>query len=194
MLAATAKVAMRHDCPCEVSVERVMGCGMGGCYSCVVPMRGDDGAWHHVRSCLAGPVLDGRSDRVGLMSAPDLSVRIGSLTLKNPLIAASGCFGYGVEYADLVDLSTLGAIAVEGTVPRRTRRPSGAAHRRNARRHAERDRAARHRRHAASSTKSCRSFARAARPSSSTSAARRSTSTPKCRGSCRMRRASPPSS
>src|SRR5437870_102430 len=44
----------------------------------------------------------------------DLSVRIGSLTLKNPLIAASGCFGYGVEYADLVDLSSLGAIAVKG--------------------------------------------------------------------------------
>src|SRR5207237_8015529 len=44
----------------------------------------------------------------------DLSVRIGSLTLKNPLVAASGCFGYGVEYADVVDLSTLGAIAVKG--------------------------------------------------------------------------------
>jgi dihydroorotate dehydrogenase electron transfer subunit len=58
MLAATAKVARSHDCPCEVSVERLMGCGMGGCYSCVVPVRDDDGAWHHVRSCLAGPVLD----------------------------------------------------------------------------------------------------------------------------------------
>src|SRR3954464_5727184 len=44
----------------------------------------------------------------------DLSVRIGALTLKNPLIAASGCFGYGVEYADLVDLSTLGAIVSKG--------------------------------------------------------------------------------
>src|SRR5262245_24326553 len=44
----------------------------------------------------------------------DLSVRIGSLTLKNPLIAASGCFGYGVEYADLFDLSTLGGVAVKG--------------------------------------------------------------------------------
>src|SRR6478672_11606961 len=44
----------------------------------------------------------------------DLSVRIGSLTLKNPVIAASGCFGYGVEYADLVDLSSLGAVAVKG--------------------------------------------------------------------------------
>jgi dihydroorotate dehydrogenase (NAD+) catalytic subunit len=44
----------------------------------------------------------------------DLSVRIGSLTLANPLIAASGCFGYGVEYADAVDLSSLGAVAVKG--------------------------------------------------------------------------------
>src|SRR5919198_2494102 len=44
----------------------------------------------------------------------DLAVQIGSLRLKNPLIAASGCFGYGVEYADVVDLSSLGAIAVKG--------------------------------------------------------------------------------
>src|SRR5258705_8486274 len=44
----------------------------------------------------------------------DLSVQIGSLTLKNPLIAASGCFGYGVEYADLVDLASLGGVAVKG--------------------------------------------------------------------------------
>src|SRR5688572_32404707 len=44
----------------------------------------------------------------------DLSVRIGPLTLKNPLIAASGCFGYGVEYAELVDLSSLGGVAVKG--------------------------------------------------------------------------------
>jgi dihydroorotate dehydrogenase (NAD+) catalytic subunit len=44
----------------------------------------------------------------------DLSVRIGSLTLKNPLIAASGCFGYGVEYADMVDLASLGGVAVKG--------------------------------------------------------------------------------
>ena len=44
----------------------------------------------------------------------DLSVEIGSLRLRNPLIAASGCFGYGVEYADMVDLATLGGIAVKG--------------------------------------------------------------------------------
>ena len=44
----------------------------------------------------------------------DLSVQIGSLRLANPVIAASGCFGYGVEYADIVDLSLLGGVAVKG--------------------------------------------------------------------------------
>jgi dihydroorotate dehydrogenase electron transfer subunit len=58
MLAASAKTAGRFGRRCEVSVERVMGCGMGGCYSCVVPMKNHHGAVHHVRSCLAGPVLD----------------------------------------------------------------------------------------------------------------------------------------
>jgi dihydroorotate dehydrogenase (NAD+) catalytic subunit len=44
----------------------------------------------------------------------DLSVRIGSLQLRNPIMSASGCFGYGVEYAGVVDLSTLGAVVVKG--------------------------------------------------------------------------------
>ncbi|HEY7790876.1 MAG TPA: dihydroorotate dehydrogenase [Vicinamibacterales bacterium] len=44
----------------------------------------------------------------------DLSVSIGSLRLPNPLIAASGCFGYGLEYTDVVDLATLGGVAVKG--------------------------------------------------------------------------------
>ena len=44
----------------------------------------------------------------------DFSVSIGSLRLANPLIAASGCFGYGVEYGEIVDLSLLGAVAVKG--------------------------------------------------------------------------------
>ena len=48
------------------------------------------------------------------MSSIDLTADLGPLQLKNPLVAASGCFGYGTEYADVVDLSTLGAIAVKG--------------------------------------------------------------------------------
>jgi dihydroorotate dehydrogenase electron transfer subunit len=45
-----------------VSLEPVMGCGLGGCYSCVVPIRRGSGA-HFVRSCLDGPVF-GASDVV----------------------------------------------------------------------------------------------------------------------------------
>lgn len=44
----------------------------------------------------------------------DLSVRIGSLLFSNPVIAASGTFGYGIEFADLVDLNALGGIVVKG--------------------------------------------------------------------------------
>jgi dihydroorotate dehydrogenase electron transfer subunit len=62
LLAACARLAARHARRCQVSVERVMGCGLGGCYSCVVPMRDEAGRFHHVRSCLAGPVLP--ADRV----------------------------------------------------------------------------------------------------------------------------------
>ncbi|HQZ39153.1 MAG TPA: dihydroorotate dehydrogenase electron transfer subunit [Vicinamibacterales bacterium] len=59
MLAAVAGVAERHRQPCEVSVERTMGCGLGGCYSCVIKVR--DGATppHFVRSCISGPVFNG---------------------------------------------------------------------------------------------------------------------------------------
>jgi dihydroorotate dehydrogenase electron transfer subunit len=59
MLAATAKIAVRFGRPCQVSVERIMGCGLGGCYSCVVPMRSESGGSHHVRSCISGPVMAG---------------------------------------------------------------------------------------------------------------------------------------
>src|SRR5688500_15587328 len=45
---------------------------------------------------------------------PDLSVTLGALTLPNPLIAASGCFGYGVEYEQVVDLSLLGGVVSKG--------------------------------------------------------------------------------
>ena len=58
MLAAVARLAARYGCRCEVSVERVMGCGLGGCYSCVVPVKAANGGFHHVRSCISGPIFD----------------------------------------------------------------------------------------------------------------------------------------
>jgi dihydroorotate dehydrogenase electron transfer subunit len=59
MLAAVAKLALRFGQPSEVSVERVMGCGLGGCYSCVVPVRNGSAHAHFVRSCISGPVFSG---------------------------------------------------------------------------------------------------------------------------------------
>jgi dihydroorotate dehydrogenase electron transfer subunit len=59
MLEAVAHVAARFKRPSQVSVERVMGCGMGGCYSCVIPVRVAHTAHHYVRSCIAGPVFRG---------------------------------------------------------------------------------------------------------------------------------------
>jgi len=44
----------------------------------------------------------------------DLSVNIGALRLRNPIIAASGTFGYGLEFADLVDLNTIGGFVTKG--------------------------------------------------------------------------------
>ena len=46
--------------------------------------------------------------------AVDLSVQIGALRLRNPILAASGTFGYGVEFAHLVDLNRLGGFVVKG--------------------------------------------------------------------------------
>lgn len=55
----------------------------------------------------------------------DLSVRIGSLKLKNPVIAASGTFGFGREHAGFIDLSRLGGISVKGLTlkPRQGNKP-----------------------------------------------------------------------
>ena len=47
-------------------------------------------------------------------SGVDLRVTVGTLSLKNPVIAASGTFGYGIEFAHLVDLNRLGGIVVKG--------------------------------------------------------------------------------
>lgn len=64
----------------------------------------------------------------------NLAVKIGSLELKNPVLTASGTFGYGLEYADFMDLERLGGFIVKGTTleprqgnpyPRMAETPSG---------------------------------------------------------------------
>jgi dihydroorotate dehydrogenase (NAD+) catalytic subunit len=51
---------------------------------------------------------------VNTAAAVDLSVQVGALRLRNPILAASGTFGYGIEFAHLVDLSLLGGLVVKG--------------------------------------------------------------------------------
>ncbi|MBC8177949.1 MAG: dihydroorotate dehydrogenase [Desulfobacteraceae bacterium] len=48
------------------------------------------------------------------MVHPDLRVKIGALELKNPVLTASGTFGYGREFSSLIDLDLLGGIVVKG--------------------------------------------------------------------------------
>jgi dihydroorotate dehydrogenase electron transfer subunit len=60
MMRAAAQLSESHGRACDVSLEQVMGCGLGGCYSCVVLARNSAGAPHFVRSCLDGPVFDSR--------------------------------------------------------------------------------------------------------------------------------------
>lgn len=64
----------------------------------------------------------------------DLSVKLGKLQMKNPVMTASGTFGYGTEYSDFVDISRIGGIIVKGTTlrerqgnpyPRMAETPSG---------------------------------------------------------------------
>ena len=59
MLKTVADLARLHGRPSQLSTERVMGCGMGGCYGCVVRVRDTEGRPHFVRSCLDGPVFRG---------------------------------------------------------------------------------------------------------------------------------------
>jgi dihydroorotate dehydrogenase electron transfer subunit len=58
MMQAVSRLAASHGRPCDVSLEQTMGCGLGGCYSCVVPARTGSAPPHFVRSCIDGPVFD----------------------------------------------------------------------------------------------------------------------------------------
>jgi dihydroorotate dehydrogenase electron transfer subunit len=71
MLGAVTAVARRHKVAVQVAVEEAMACGVGVCMTCVLPVK-RDGEIVHVRSCVEGPVLNGKRiawERVGAPSA-----------------------------------------------------------------------------------------------------------------------------
>ena len=75
---------------------------------------------------------------------PDLRVSVAGIELKNPIIAASGTFGYGVEFEDIVHLDRLGGLVVKGLSVEPMTGNSAAATVRNRGRNAECDWAAEH--------------------------------------------------
>lgn len=79
MLQSVTSIAAEHGAVAQVAVEEAMACGVGVCMTCVMPVRGNDGATRMVRSCVEGPVF--RGDRVrwdafsgGLCTVPDDAV------------------------------------------------------------------------------------------------------------------------
>jgi dihydroorotate dehydrogenase electron transfer subunit len=60
MLRAVAEYCLSRGVPCQVAVEEKMACGIGVCWTCVVPVIALDGrGWWNVRACLEGPVFNG---------------------------------------------------------------------------------------------------------------------------------------
>jgi dihydroorotate dehydrogenase electron transfer subunit len=60
MLRAVAELCTAGSIPCQVAVEEMMACGIGVCWTCVVPVIALDGrGWWNVRACLEGPVFNG---------------------------------------------------------------------------------------------------------------------------------------
>ena len=77
MLRAVAERCRARGVPVQVAVEERMGCGLGVCFTCVVPIRGRDGQVRNRRSCLEGPVFNGARidwDAWGIPGAPPPAV------------------------------------------------------------------------------------------------------------------------
>jgi len=59
MLEALAELAVAEGLPCELSMERMMACGVGACLACVVPVKADyPGGYLYEKTCIEGPVVD----------------------------------------------------------------------------------------------------------------------------------------
>jgi dihydroorotate dehydrogenase electron transfer subunit len=58
MMEAVAKMAIEAKCPCQVSLETPMACGVGICFTCVAKIRQPGGGWDYKRTCVEGPVFD----------------------------------------------------------------------------------------------------------------------------------------
>lgn len=120
MLAYIQAEAKKADVKCFLSIEKKMLCGEGACLGCTVRTKVGNR-----RVCKDGPVFDAdilmfdkpdckRRQPLPENEQPDLSVTVAGITFKNPVIAASGTFGFGQNYRGFFDVSLLGGISSKG--------------------------------------------------------------------------------
>ncbi|QTQ14871.1 dihydroorotate dehydrogenase [Treponema parvum] len=119
MLEYVKKICGEARVRCWLSMEARMACGMGVCLGCSIKTKKG-----YKKCCVDGPVFDGemlifessafKPRRKPLSKDPDLSVNIAGVRFINPVIAASGTFGFGTEYMSVFDVKSLGGIASKG--------------------------------------------------------------------------------
>lgn len=122
MLAYIQKICNEANVKSYLSMENRMACGLGACLGCTI--KTTEG---NKRCCKDGPVFDGkildftppktkiiRDFPLSANEEPDLSVEIKGVKFQNPVIAASGTFGYGSEYSTVFDVNKLGGICSKG--------------------------------------------------------------------------------
>ncbi len=119
-----------------------MGCGVGACVGCVAKTGTPNGEQRYAQVC--------KTDRCSMQRRScgndGLCVNFGGVLLKNPVIAASGTFGYGREYNEFFPVSMLGGISCKGTTLEDRLGQSAAPYRGNPVRDAQFGRAAKSRR------------------------------------------------
>lgn len=126
LLAYVQEICRETGIPCYLSMESAMACGMGACLGCTIATTQGNR-----RCCADGPVFPGEIllfqkkapakklvvEGKATPSAdcqPDLSVNIAGVDFSNPVIAASGTFGYGSEYQPILAVNRLGGICSKG--------------------------------------------------------------------------------
>lgn len=119
MLSYIQQLAEKCGIKAFISMENQMACGVGACLGCTIQTK--EGV---KRVCKDGPVFDSSilkfektlPRRQPLLEGqePNLEVTIAGVTFKNPVIAASGTFGFGQNYRGFFDVSKLGGISSKG--------------------------------------------------------------------------------
>ena len=127
LLAYVQEICGEAGIPCYLSMESAMACGMGACLGCTIATTEGNR-----RCCADGPVfpgeillfqkkapvkklvVEGKQSANSARSEPDLRVKIAGVEFANPVIAASGTFGYGSEYQPILAVNRLGGICSKG--------------------------------------------------------------------------------